>query len=109
MLFCPLCANMLLVEPDITDTRFYCQTCPYVFHIKNKVVTKVPLVRKVVDSDVFGGEEAWKSADQVEVECPVCHHKRAGIIDIQVSLAPEPKTSFLRCRNPSCEHQWQKK
>lgn len=32
--FCPTCANMLLVEHEVHGMRFYCQTCPYVFHIE---------------------------------------------------------------------------
>ncbi|EAL63500.1 hypothetical protein ACTFIW_006025 [Dictyostelium discoideum] len=109
MLFCPLCANMLLIDPDLQDTRYFCQTCPYIFHIKNKVVTKVPLQRKIIDSDVFGGEEAWKSADVVEVECQVCRYRRASLIEIQVDPIGQPKTSYYRCKNPGCENQWQKK
>ena len=45
--------------------RFYCQTCPYVYTLKTKVVTEVALEHKAVD-DVLGGPEAWKNADQTD-------------------------------------------
>eukprot|EP01132_Coremiostelium_polycephalum_P008504 gene8504-10454_t len=68
MLFCPLCANMLLVEPDIVGTKYFCQTCPYIFEVRNKVTSKVALARKQIESDVFGGDEAWFQSQQVEEE-----------------------------------------
>ena len=48
--------------------RFYCQTCPYVFEVKDRVVVEVPLEHKTVD-DVLGGPEAWKNADQSDGAC----------------------------------------
>lgn len=45
--------------------RFFCQTCPYLFQINDKVEKKVPLQRKQVD-DVLGGDEAWENVDQTE-------------------------------------------
>lgn len=45
--------------------RFFCQTCPYLFQINEKVEKKVPLQRKQVD-DVLGGDEAWENVDQTE-------------------------------------------
>ena len=45
--------------------RFFCQTCPYLFQIHDKVEKKVPLQRKQVD-DVLGGDEAWENVDQTE-------------------------------------------
>jgi DNA-directed RNA polymerase III subunit RPC11 len=45
--------------------RFFCQACPYLFKIDEKVEKKVPLQRKQVD-DVLGGAEAWENVDQTE-------------------------------------------
>lgn len=35
--FCPTCANLLLVEGETGELRYFCQTCPYVYTIKMKV------------------------------------------------------------------------
>ena len=62
MLFCPTCANILLIEKTIADMRFFCKTCPYVFLVESKIQKMMPLERKAVD-DVLGGKEAWKDVD----------------------------------------------
>lgn len=36
MLFCPNCANLLLIEND-GGQAFYCQSCPYVYSIQSRV------------------------------------------------------------------------
>lgn len=36
ILFCPWCCNMLMVE-NMGAMRFFCQTCPYVQNIQQKV------------------------------------------------------------------------
>ena len=69
MLFCPTCGNILLTEKTMTDFRFYCRTCPYVFLVETKFENKMHLERKEVD-DVLGGKEAWKDVDQTNVQCP---------------------------------------
>ena len=63
MLFCPTCANMLLIEKTHDDLRFFCKTCPYVFVVDQDIENKMPLERKEVD-DVMGGADAWKDVDQ---------------------------------------------
>ena len=54
MLFCPTCANILLIEKTPTDMRFFCKTCPYIFFVEEKLEKKMELTRKEVD-DVLGG------------------------------------------------------
>lgn len=41
MLFCPTCANLLMVEeaPE-SGIRYACNTCPYIYNIKNKVTSR---------------------------------------------------------------------
>ncbi|EGG21311.1 RNA polymerase III subunit [Cavenderia fasciculata] len=97
---------MLLVENDNQGKlKFYCQTCPYFFGINNKVVSKVPLVRKQIDSDVFGGDEAWNNSQQVDIECPTCKvRRRAHLMEIQVYPADEPKTAYYKCTY--CATRW---
>ncbi|TMW65507.1 hypothetical protein Poli38472_008149 [Pythium oligandrum] len=103
MHFCPCCGNILLVEPDADGMRFFCQTCPYLFQINDKVEKKVPLQRKQVD-DVLGGEAAWENVDQTEARCPHCEHTHAYFMQIQIRSADEPTTTFYKC--VQCKKQW---
>ncbi len=75
MLFCPNCANLLLIE-QAASLRFYCKTCPYVFSVEHKVKQVKFLEKKAVD-DVMGGQEAWKDVDQTDETCPKCGHTKA--------------------------------
>lgn len=63
--------------------RFFCQTCPYLFQINEKVEKKVPLQRKQVD-DVLGGDEAWENVDQTESERPHIHSQRLSLVILTV-------------------------
>lgn len=36
MLFCPHCANLLLIENE-GGQAFFCQSCPYVYSIQSRV------------------------------------------------------------------------
>lgn len=41
MLFCPTCANLLMVEEAPSyGLRYACNTCPYIYSIKNKMSTR---------------------------------------------------------------------
>ncbi|CAO3619180.1 unnamed protein product [Cunninghamella echinulata] len=64
MLFCPQCANLLLVQND-GGQMFYCQSCPYQYSISNKLTTRKLLERKEVD-DVLGGAKAWENVNSTE-------------------------------------------
>lgn len=115
--------------------RFFCQTCPYLFQINEKVEKKVPLQRKQVD-DVLGGDEAWENVDQTEsaslflvrhssllpitlahllvcamlvitARCPHCEHTKAYFMQIQIRSADEPSTTFYKC--VQCKKQWNDK
>ena len=68
MLFCPSCANILLIEKTPADFRFFCKTCPYVFRVEQRFENKLKLERKEVD-DVMGGEETWKNASKTQILC----------------------------------------
>ena len=65
-------------------SRFYCQTCPYIYALKVVVSTEVPLEHKAVD-DVLGGAEAWANADQTEANCPKCTNRRAYYQQLQIA------------------------
>jgi DNA-directed RNA polymerase III subunit RPC11 len=103
MLFCPTCANLLLIEKTHSDFRFFCKTCPYIFVVTQTFEKKMNLERKEVD-DVLGGKEAWADVEQIEAECGRCGHRRAYFMQIQIRSADEPMTTFYKCS--SCAHQW---
>ena len=103
MMFCPTCANCLLVEQKTSETQFFCKSCPYVFKIRSKMSKKLELTRKPVD-DVLGGSEEWANVDQIDVICPKCPSNRAYFKMIQIRSADEPATQFFRC--VLCGHRW---
>ena len=99
MLFCPTCANLLLIEQAHSggSFRFFCKTCPYVFQVARSFEKQMDLRRKEVD-DVLGGKEAWENVDQTQVDgCPKCSGKRAYFMQIQIRSADEPMTTFYKC------------
>lgn len=114
MLFCPACANLLLLERspshhgevDATGSlRFFCRTCAYIHGVGDRRLTKSVsrLPRKVVD-DVLGGEDAWALADKTETVCPKCGGHEAFFFQMQTRSADEPMSTFYRC--VACQHQW---
>ena len=67
-LFCPTCANMLLIGADDSGAyKWACSTCPFEFPIEKQMTSRTSLPRKEVD-DIMGGDEAWKNVDSVEGE-----------------------------------------
>ena len=98
MLFCPTCANLLLIEKTLADLRFFCKTCPYIFLVDRKFETKmVTLERKEVD-DVLGGKDAWVDVDQTDAQCPKgCLSRKAYFFQVQIRSADEPMTIFFKC------------
>uniref|UniRef100_A0A7S2ZL30 DNA-directed RNA polymerase subunit n=1 Tax=Rhodosorus marinus TaxID=101924 RepID=A0A7S2ZL30_9RHOD len=104
MLFCPVCGNMLLIETKPTyGMRFYCQTCPFIHNVQNRVETGVQNLRTKKVEDVIGGE-AWETANATEAVCPKCTHDKAYFYELQTRSADEPMTIFFRCEK--CGHQW---
>ncbi|EEC01389.1 RNA polymerase III, partial [Ixodes scapularis] len=105
LLFCPTCANILIVEQGLECFRFACNTCPYVHNIKAKMSNrKYPRLKDV--DDVLGGAAAWENVDSTEEKCPKCGHERAYFMQIQTRSADEPMTTFYKCCNQLCGHQW---
>ncbi|CAO3659500.1 unnamed protein product [Umbelopsis vinacea] len=104
MLFCPSCANILLVDSE-GGQAFNCQTCPYTFQIRDVHTSRKDLKRKEVD-DVLGGAAAWENVDSTEVECEKCGHGRAYFMQIQIRSADEPSSIFYKCCNDKCQNQW---
>ncbi|KAL1922772.1 uncharacterized protein VTP21DRAFT_9148 [Calcarisporiella thermophila] len=105
MLFCPSCGNLLLIQNQADGNQFYCQTCPYIFPVKQAYVNRTKFQRKEVD-DVLGGPEAWKNVDSTEAMCPKCEHPRAYYRQLQIRSADEPMTTFYKCCNFDCGFDW---
>ncbi|RUS91617.1 hypothetical protein EGW08_000590 [Elysia chlorotica] len=103
--FCPVCANVLVVEEGPKSMRFACNTCPYIQNINRKISHKMYPKLKEVD-DVLGGAAAWENVDSTEATCPKCEHKRAYFMQIQTRSADEPMTTFYKCCNIICSHRW---
>ncbi|CAG9336055.1 unnamed protein product [Blepharisma stoltei] len=103
MLFCPSCANCLLVDQREQGTQFFCKTCPYVFSVNQKRSKRVMLERKQVD-DVLGGPNEWVDVAQIDAVCPKCGELKAYYKQIQIRSADEPMTVFYKCVR--CAHRW---
>lgn len=94
---------MLLVEAGPENRlRFFCNTCPYVFGIDQKISKKAALERKQVD-DILG-DEVFENAQQTEAKCPECGHDRANFFQLQTRSADEPSSTFYRCMK--CASKW---
>lgn len=122
--FCPFCSNILFVEENSKgQLQFTCNVCPVFFPVKrlisyrNYYKLKVNIVfnNLIQQSDYFffqeiddvlGGAEAWKNVDSTEERCPKCGHERAYFMQLQIRSADEPMTTFYRCCNLECNHNW---
>ena len=104
-MFCPTCANILIIEEGRDCYRFACATCPYVHNVRRKLGSRTYPKLKEVD-DVLGGAAAWENVDSTAETCPECRHGRAYFMQIQTRSADEPMTTFYKCCNPSCGHRW---
>lgn len=106
LLFCPSCSNALTVEEGPSYIlRFSCFVCPYIYNITDTITSTTYPKLKEVDH-ILGGAEAWKNADSTEERCPKCSNPRAYFMQIQTRSADEPMTTFYRCCDFECSHQW---
>nr|CAH7726379.1 unnamed protein product [Callosobruchus chinensis] len=104
--FCPFCSNILFVEEHIGGKlQFICNVCPVFFPVKKLITYRNYYRLKEID-DVLGGEEAWKNVDSTEARCPLCSHDKAYFMQLQTRSADEPMTTFYRCCNKDCNHNW---
>lgn len=55
---------------------------------------------------IIGGAAAWENVDSTDAVCPKCSHGRAFFMQLQTRSADEPMTTFYRCCNHSCAHNW---
>ncbi|KAF7266587.1 RNA polymerase III subunit K [Rhynchophorus ferrugineus] len=104
--FCPFCSNILFVEENVSgNIQFTCNICPVYFPVKKNISYRSYYKLKEID-DVLGGEEAWKNVDSTEERCPKCGQDRAYFLQLQTRSADEPMTTFYRCCNNECNHNW---
>lgn len=54
----------------------------------------------------MGGAAAWDNVDSTDAVCPKCGHGRAFFMQLQTRSADEPMTTFYRCCNHKCAHNW---
>jgi len=47
-MFCPYCANLLVVEQIQGEMRFACKTCPYHYHISKRLKKAAHIEQKKV-------------------------------------------------------------
>eukprot|EP00397_Hematodinium_sp_SG-2012_P068236 GEMP01109702.1.p1 GENE.GEMP01109702.1~~GEMP01109702.1.p1 ORF type:complete len:106 (+),score=20.63 GEMP01109702.1:53-370(+) len=100
-LFCPSCANLLVLEPSMNS--FTCRACPYQFQVQEKLGVKITLKTRQVD-DVLGGPEAWEGVEQMSANCPECSAQKAYFMQMQTRSADEPMTTFYKC--VTCKYMW---
>ncbi|RDX53466.1 hypothetical protein OH76DRAFT_1432507 [Lentinus brumalis] len=110
MLFCPNCANLLVISAETGYNKWACNTCAYEFPLTkqacrpfSRMTSRTKLKRKVVD-DVLGGEDQWKHADSTTATCPKCDNGRAYFYQLQIRSADEPMTTCSRCT--ACGNNW---
>ncbi|EIW74637.1 hypothetical protein CONPUDRAFT_113195 [Coniophora puteana RWD-64-598 SS2] len=103
MLFCPTCANLLVISAETGYNKWACNTCAYEFPITKQMTSRTKMKRKQVD-DVLGGDEMWKHADSTAISCDKCNHGRAYFYQLQIRSADEPMTTFYRCAG--CGYNW---
>ncbi|CAL5996875.1 DNA-directed_RNA polymerase subunit [Hexamita inflata] len=101
MLFCPNCANVLLID-KAGNTQFFCRTCPYHYELNGQVVYKLQKQDKEIkpllaENQMFDGQK-------INEECPKCSHSIAYCIMFQTRSSDEPMTRFFMCEE--CKYRW---
>ncbi|KAJ7116574.1 hypothetical protein C8R44DRAFT_832585 [Mycena epipterygia] len=86
MLFCPSCANLLIIDDSSGLNKWACQTCPYRFPITKQHTSRVYLKTKRAGGirDVL--------QELADVECQKWGHGFAYFNQLQIRSADEPMT-----------------
>lgn len=107
--YCPTCANLLLVDlvtvldDDRQQLRYFCQTCPYIYNIDNKITRSLKTARKTQD-DVLSTDAQNSTRPQTAVTCSKCNHDKAYFTEVQTRSADEAATLFFTC--VKCGNKW---
>uniref|UniRef100_A0A6B2LTI0 DNA-directed RNA polymerase subunit n=1 Tax=Arcella intermedia TaxID=1963864 RepID=A0A6B2LTI0_9EUKA len=101
MLFCPRCANLLLIKSVGGSMMFTCSTCSYVYHVSD-TMKNIQVGTKKIVSEV----ESEKETGEVTESgcCPECRHNVVRFYTKQIRSADEPETIFYTCTK--CFHKW---
>ncbi|TFL06668.1 hypothetical protein BDV98DRAFT_160501 [Pterulicium gracile] len=101
MLFCPNCANLLVIGDETGRNKWACQTCPYEFPIHKQHTSRTRYTVK----DAEALQDAFNDLDHMptaQVDCEKCGHGVANYMQLQIRSADEPMTTFYRCAK--CGH-----
>ncbi|RWS21458.1 DNA-directed RNA polymerase III subunit RPC10-like protein [Leptotrombidium deliense] len=105
LLFCKNCGTKLTLEEGNSCNRFACKTCPFVYNVRRKLVSrKYPKLKEV--DEVLSDSNVWDNVDSTNEKCPKCDFDTAYFMQLQTRSADEPMTTFYRCANKSCGHRW---
>lgn len=108
MEFCPSCGMLLQFElPNYSNpARFFCPVCPYVSPMESKVkIKKRQRLDKKVIEPIFS-EDDLTNAAITAASCPNCGHDKAAFTQAQTRSADEPMTTYYKCANEKCRHNW---
>ncbi|KAF3329981.1 DNA-directed RNA polymerase III subunit RPC10-like protein [Carex littledalei] len=105
--FCPWCGMMLQIESASSSRRLClsCPVCPYYSVPVAKIEKEIPIVKKEVEP-IFSGADEMKFAPKTKATCPRCHNGEAYFRQMQIRSADEPMTTFYKCCNDNCRHDW---
>ncbi|KAK0476210.1 hypothetical protein IW261DRAFT_1339963 [Armillaria novae-zelandiae] len=109
MLFCPSCANILIIGDADGKNKWVCQTCPYQFPITKQVRhTSRTLLdsKKVDDMRDVSSELSSGARTACMYECAKCGHGFSYFSQLQIRSADEPMTTceyLPLCVSPSGE------
>ncbi|KAH7097995.1 transcription factor S-II-domain-containing protein [Auriculariales sp. MPI-PUGE-AT-0066] len=102
MLFCPNCANLLVIGAHSGSNKWVCNSCPYEFPITKQHTARTRMRAKAKD-DMLDANK--REGVQTEVQCPKCEHNKAFWHQFQTRSADEPSTNLLfRC--VKCGYNW---
>lgn len=104
MLFCPTCANFLLITSGNTESSsFYCNTCNYVFKVTETMRRPLQYTKKASETFIWTSEQEGEG-DQIEITCPNCSNNKALFKMLQIRSADEGSTLFYKCLK--CKFTW---
>jgi len=100
MLFCPRCANLLLIDGGAGGLRWKCQTCPFTHKIEEKMRKKVTLETRKDDA-VYGESNFRAITEMGTYLLPPNVSKepyRPFPPQLAVPNAMVPRPTFMKCR-----------
>lgn len=102
--FCPVCRNLLFINPQLDDLTFECRSCKTSIRGTPEDTLRY---EEIEGSDItIYSKLLQKFADdpaghKVRKPCPKCGHDIAK----NVVLGPDMRNIYM-CLEPSCRHQW---